>query len=38
MAPLPYEIFEGRIDLRDAIKKKVERAAQEGIAFTRLCE
>jgi hypothetical protein len=31
-------ILEGRIDLRDAIRKKVERAAQEGIAFTRLCE
>jgi hypothetical protein len=29
-------ILEGRIDLRDAIKIKVDRAAQEGIVFTRL--
>jgi hypothetical protein len=27
-------ILEGRTDLRDALKAKIERAAQEGIVFT----
>jgi hypothetical protein len=27
-------ILEGRIDLRDALEMKIERAAQEGIVFT----
>lgn len=26
-------ILEGRIDLRDALKKKIEKAAQQGLAF-----
>ena len=31
-------ILEGRIDLRDGLKKKIEKAAQEGIVFTLLNE
>jgi hypothetical protein len=30
------QILEGRIDLRDGLKVKIERAAQEGIVFTPL--
>jgi hypothetical protein len=29
-------ILDGRADLRDALKRKIERAAQEGIVFTPL--
>jgi len=29
-------LFEGRADLRDALKLKIERAAQEGVVFTPL--
>jgi hypothetical protein len=29
-------ILEGRVDLQDALKTKIERAAQEGIVFTPL--
>jgi len=31
-------ILEGRIDLRDGLKKKIEKAAQEGIVFAPLYE
>ena len=31
-------ILDGRSDLRDALKRKIERAAQEGIVFTPLYE
>ena len=31
-------ILEGRMDLRDALKAKIERAAQEGIVLTPLFE
>lgn len=31
-------ILEGRIDLRDGLKKKIEKAAQEGIVFAALYE
>ena len=31
-------ILEGRIDLRDALRRKVEKAAQEGIVFTPVYE
>ncbi|MDF0675425.1 MAG: restriction endonuclease [Nitrospira sp.] len=31
-------ILEGRIDLRDALKRKIEKAAQEGIVFAPLYE
>ena len=29
-------VLEGRIDLRDGLKKKIEKAAQEGIVFVTL--
>lgn len=29
-------ILEGRVDLRDALRQKVEKAAQEGIVYLRV--